>query len=268
MMPEVEIARWAERVRAGESRALARALSEVENRGPAADGLLRALFPGSRQAWRVGVTGAPGAGKSTLVGALAERWAEAGRAPAVVAIDPNTPFTGGALRGDRVRMPARDGLFVRSMSARGALGGLAPAAADVLTVLAAAGRDPLLIETVGVGQAEVDVMHVAEATALVLTPAAGDDVQALKAGVLEIADVFVINKADLPGAEQLDARLARREHCGFDLFGFDADALAERHAEAFLVDLQGVVDGANGDAQVMQFHGLSSSFLSVCCTKA
>ena len=202
-----EIAAWAERVRDGDSRALARALSEVENRGPAADALLRELFPASRAAWRVGVTGAPGAGKSTLVGALAERLQRRAASPAVVAVDPSSPFTGGALLGDRVRMPSAPGLFVRSMSARGALGGLAGATADVLTVLAAAGRDPLLIETVGVGQAEVDVMHVAPAVALVLTPAAGDDVQALKAGIMEIADVFVINKADLPGAEQLERRI-------------------------------------------------------------
>ena len=217
MPPSAEIAAWAARVASGDTRTLARALTEIENRGSNAPELLAALFPHARPAWRIGVTGAPGSGKSTLVNALAQELSAQGRQVAVLAVDPSSPFTGGAVLGDRVRMSDRDsdsGVFIRSMATRGSLGGLAAGAADVVTALEASGRDVILIETVGVGQAEVDVVSLAETVALVLTPNMGDGVQALKAGVMEIAQVFVLNKCDLPGADraeqQLEAALSLR----------------------------------------------------------
>ena len=201
---------WVEKIREGDPRALARALSEVENRGPRAEHLLRALFPFSGRSWRIGITGAPGAGKSTLVNCLATHLRKQGRSVAVVAVDPTSPFTGGAILGDRVRMQshhADPGVFIRSMATRGVLGGLAPATADVIVTLEASGRDVVIIETVGVGQAEIEVVKLASAVALVLTPAMGDDVQTLKAGIMEIADLFVINKADQSGADGIQGQL-------------------------------------------------------------
>ncbi len=209
--------RWARRVREGDLRWLARALTEVENRGPWADELLRALFKDSPKAWKIGITGAPAAGKSTLVDSLITKLRADGRTVAVVAVDPTSPFTRGAILGDRVRMQVHHddpGVYIRSMATRGSLGGLAAATADVLAVLDASGRDVILIETVGVGQAEVDVVQLASVVAVTLTPGMGDDVQALKAGLMEIADVFVLNKADLAGADdaekQIRAMLALR----------------------------------------------------------
>ena len=199
-----------EQIREGSRRSLARALTEVENRGPRAAALVSALFPYSGKALRVGVTGAPGAGKSTLVNRLAARWRRQGRTVAIAAVDPTSPFSGGSILGDRVRMQAHHadaGVFVRSMATRGILGGLAPATADVVTVLEAAGRDVVLIETAGVGQAETEIAAWVSRVALVLTPAMGDDVQTMKAGVLEIADVFVINKADQAGADRIEGQL-------------------------------------------------------------
>ena len=210
-----ELGAWVEKIREGDPRALARALSEVENRGARAENLLRALFAFSGQAWRIGITGAPGAGKSTLVNGLVMHLRKQGRSVGVVAVDPTSPYTGGAILGDRVRMQSHHGdpgVFIRSMATRGLLGGLAPATADVIVTLEASGRDVVIIETVGVGQAEIEVVKLASAVALVLTPAMGDDVQTLKAGIIEIADLFVINKADQPGAgriqEQLEALLS------------------------------------------------------------
>lgn len=206
----MELATWTDQVRRGDPRATARALSEVENRGPRAGALLRLLFPASGRALRIGVTGPPGAGKSTLVDRLAVLLRKQGRSVAVLAIDPSSPFSGGSILGDRVRMQRHcsdDGVFIRSMASRGALGGLAAAAADAMTVLEASGHDVVIIETVGVGQAEVDVAAMASVTALVLTPGAGDDVQAIKAGVMEIADTIVLNKADLPGVDRAESQL-------------------------------------------------------------
>ena len=210
-----ELGAWVEKICEGDPRALARALSEVENRGARAENLLRALFAFSGQAWRIGITGAPGAGKSTLVNGLVMHLRKQGRSVGVVAVDPTSPYTGGAILGDRVRMQSHHGdpgVFIRSMATRGLLGGLAPATADVIVTLEASGRDVVIIETVGVGQAEIEVVKLASAVALVLTPAMGDDVQTLKAGIMEIADLFVINKADQPGAgriqEQLEALLS------------------------------------------------------------
>lgn len=210
-MPSLaEIEAWADRISQGDSRALARALTEIENRGSESQPLLAALFQHAKPAWRIGVTGAPGSGKSTLVNALAQKFSAQGRRVAVLAVDPSSPFTGGAVLGDRVRMSDRDSdsdVFIRSMAARGSLGGLSATAADVVTALEASGRDVVLIETVGVGQAEVDVVGLAETVALVLTPNMGDGVQALKAGVMEIAQVFALNKCDLPGADRAEQQL-------------------------------------------------------------
>jgi LAO/AO transport system kinase len=190
---------------AGNRRALARGISQVENGGLDARALLAGLYPHSGRAHVVGVTGAPGTGKSTLVNALARTYRARGVSVGIVAVDPTSPFTGGALLGDRVRM--RDlagdpGIFIRSMATRGSLGGLARATGDVITVLDAAGYQRILVETVGVGQAEVDIAGAAHTTIVVQAPGMGDEVQAIKAGVLEIADLFAVNKADREGADR------------------------------------------------------------------
>ena len=196
----------ASRVRAGETRGLARAISLVENDDPAGWRLVRELYPHTGRAAVVGVTGSPGAGKSTLIAALVARLRARRRRVAVLSIDPSSPFRGGAVLGDRIRLSEHfldPGVFIRSMATRGALGGLAEAATQATLLMDAAGFDDVLLETVGVGQAEVDVVGHADAVVLVLTPGAGDSVQALKAGVMEIPDVIVVNKADHPLADTL-----------------------------------------------------------------
>jgi LAO/AO transport system kinase len=189
----------------GNRLALARAISYVEDGHAAAREILDAIYPHTGRAHLIGVTGAPGTGKSTLVTALARSFREGGDRVAILAVDPTSPFTGGALLGDRVRMTALSGdpgVFIRSMATRGHLGGLAAAAADALLLLDAAGFERILVETVGVGQAEVEIAGTAHTTVVVEAPGLGDEVQAIKAGVLEIADIFVVNKADRPGAER------------------------------------------------------------------
>ena len=198
------------RMREGDVRALARAVSIVEDRRPGSVELLQACEDFAGKAVRIGVTGAPGAGKSTLVDQMA-RWLRAqGKTVGIVAVDPTSPYTGGALLGDRIRMHgfADDaGVYVRSMASRGVLGGLAGGVADVCRVLEAAGREMILIETVGVGQDEVAIAGLADVTVVVLVPGMGDGMQSLKAGVMEVADVFVVNKADVTGAERLEQEI-------------------------------------------------------------
>jgi LAO/AO transport system kinase len=226
-----DIQSWVDALRAGDARAVARAISAVENRTPGSSDLLKGLFPYSGQARVIGVTGAPGAGKSTLVDQLA-RWYRTSNSPSflpkergdevgepssedrrtvgIIAVDPSSPFTGGAILGDRIRMQEHfsdAGIYIRSMATRGSLGGLARTTADVATVLDASGRDVILIETVGVGQDEVDIMRLADITVLILVPGMGDDVQSIKAGIMEIADIFVINKSDREGAERVEREI-------------------------------------------------------------
>jgi GTPase len=216
-------------LRSGDARALARAISTIENRAHGWSDLMKALFPHTGQARVIGLTGAPGAGKSTLVDQLARQYrktrnphfsrTERARNGApndenytvgIIAVDPTSPYTGGAILGDRIRMQdhfADPGIYIRSMATRGSLGGLARTTADVATVLDAAGRDVILIETVGVGQDEVDIVRLADITVVMLVPGMGDDVQTIKAGIMEIADIFVINKSDREGAERVEREI-------------------------------------------------------------
>jgi LAO/AO transport system kinase len=200
----------AEAILRGDTRALARAATAIENRRPEAVVLMQELFPNTGRAALIGVTGPPGAGKSTLVDQAARHLRAAGRSVGIIAVDPTSPFSGGAILGDRIRMQdhhADAGVFIRSMASRGSLGGLAAATTDIALLLDAAGKDAILIETVGVGQDEVEIARLADVTLVVLVPGMGDDVQSLKAGIMEIADVFVINKADRPGADVLEREL-------------------------------------------------------------
>ena len=201
---------WIGYVRNGDARALARAITTVENRVPGYSDLLKALFPYSGRARILGITGAPGAGKSTLVDQLAKHYRKESRTVGIIAVDPTSPYTGGAILGDRIRMQdhfADAGIYIRSMATRGSLGGLARTTADVTTVLDASGRDLVMIETVGVGQDEVDIVRLADITIVILVPGMGDDVQTIKAGIMEIADIFVINKSDREGAERVEREI-------------------------------------------------------------
>jgi LAO/AO transport system kinase len=198
------------RVLEGDFRAIARLVTLVENGSREAIPYLRELFPHTGHCFSVGITGAPGAGKSTLVDKLAESYRALDKKVGIIAVDPTSPFTGGAILGDRIRMQSHStdpGTFIRSMATRGHIGGLTRTAADVVTVLDAAGFDIVLLETVGVGQGEVEVAKTADATVVLIVPGMGDDIQAMKAGIMEIADIFVINKSDHAGADRTEAEL-------------------------------------------------------------
>jgi len=198
-------------VLAGEGRAVARAISLVEDETPEAAALIGQIYPRTGRAYLIGITGAPGTGKSTLVDALTVDIRRSGLTVGIIAVDPTSPFTGGAILGDRVRMTghaADAGVYIRSMATRGHLGGLSRATSDVALVLDAAGKDVIIIETVGVGQDEVDIVRTADVSIVVVVPGTGDDVQAIKAGIMEIGDIFVVNKADREGADRAAQAIA------------------------------------------------------------
>jgi LAO/AO transport system kinase len=204
------IEKWAAQIRAGDVRALSRAVSSIENRSPEAEELLKQLFPHTGRAYRIGITGAPGTGKSTLVDRLASQYRAESKTVGIIAVDPSSPFTGGAILGDRIRMQSHagdPGIFIRSMATRGYLGGLAQSTGDAALLLDAAGKEIILLETVGVGQGEIEIVRFADCTVVVLTPGMGDDIQNLKAGLMEIADIFVLNKYDREGAQRFEQQL-------------------------------------------------------------
>ncbi|PYY15408.1 MAG: methylmalonyl Co-A mutase-associated GTPase MeaB, partial [Acidobacteria bacterium] len=216
MLPATEsvdrtsIITFVERVRSGDVRALARAITAIENDSAQASQLMKALFPHSGKATVIGLTGSPGAGKSTLVDQLAREYRKQEKTIGIIAVDPTSPYTGGAILGDRIRMQAHHadtGIYIRSMATRGFLGGLAPATADVATLLDAAGKEIVFVETVGVGQDEIDIVRLADVTVVILVPGMGDDIQTIKAGIMEIADIFVINKSDREGAERVEREI-------------------------------------------------------------
>src|SRR5271166_1948421 len=201
---------WAAKVHQGDVRAISRAITAIENHSPDSEQLLKQLFPHTGQAYLTGITGAPGTGKSTLVDRLAAYHRRQNEAVGVIAVDPTSPYTGGAILGDRIRMQghASDaGIFIRSMATRGFLGGLARSTAEVALLLDAAGKRQILIETVGVGQDEIDIVRLADCVLVVMVPGLGDDIQNMKAGLMEIGDIFVLNKADREGADRLEQQL-------------------------------------------------------------
>jgi LAO/AO transport system kinase len=204
------IENWAERVCAGDVRAISRAITAIENHQPEAEQLLRRVFPRTGKAYLTGITGAPGTGKSTLVDRLGAFYRARHEQVGVIAVDPTSPYSGGAILGDRIRMQghaADSGMFIRSMATRGFLGGLARATAEVALLLDAAGKQQVLIETVGVGQDEVDIVRLADCVVVVLVPGLGDDIQNMKAGLMEIGDIFLLNKSDREGADRLEQEL-------------------------------------------------------------
>jgi len=208
MPPLVE--EWAKQVRAGDVRAISRAITAIENHQPEAEELLQRLFAQTGRAYLTGVTGAPGTGKSTLVDRLAAYYRKHDEQVGVIAVDPTSPYTGGAILGDRIRMQSHAsdaGMFIRSMATRGFMGGLARATAEVALLLDAAGKQRVLIETVGVGQDEIDIVRLADCVLVVMVPGLGDDIQNMKAGLMEIGDIFVLNKADREGADRLEQQL-------------------------------------------------------------
>ena len=208
--PSMTISQWVEQVRAGDVRAVSRAITEIESRTAEAETLMRELFPHTGNSYCIGITGAPGTGKSTLVDRIAAFYRAQKQTVGVIAVDPSSPFTGGAILGDRIRMQGHasdSGVFIRSMATRGSLGGLSQATSDAALLLDAAGKKYVLVETVGVGQGEVEIARLADCTIVVLVPGMGDDVQNVKAGLMEIADVFVLNKADREGAHRFEQQL-------------------------------------------------------------
>lgn len=195
-----------EKALGGDPRSIARLISLVESESPFAEGLMKSIYPHSGNAHIIGVTGSPGAGKSTLLDKVIQNFKDAGKTVGVIAVDPSSPFSGGAVLGDRLRMQQHaldPDVFIRSMGTRGSLGGLSRATYEAALILDACGKDIVLIETVGVGQSEVDIVKIADTVCLVLVPGMGDDIQIMKAGIMEIADIFIVNKADKQGAERV-----------------------------------------------------------------
>lgn len=253
MYTEPHLQQLVARVCEGNPRALARAITIVENRGSESNELLKALFPFSGKAALIGLTGAPGAGKSTLVDQIAREYRKQDRTIGIVAVDPTSPFSGGAILGDRIRMSshyADPGIYIRSMATRGSLGGLSSTTADVATVLDASGRDLVMIETVGVGQDEVDIVRLADVTIVVLVPGMGDDVQTIKAGIMEIADIFVINKADRDGAERVEREIRAMQ------------SLATRHGDWVPPVVKTVASDGTGIPEVVEAIGKYREYLS------
>ena len=207
---ELTAEEWGERVLHGDERAISRAITAIENHSGDVEALLKELFPHTGSAYLTGITGAPGTGKSTLVDRLAGVHRKRGERVGVIAVDPTSPYSGGAILGDRIRMQGHagdEGMFIRSMATRGFLGGLARSTAEVALLLDAAGKQQVLIETVGVGQDEIDIVRLADCVLVVLVPGLGDDIQNMKAGLMEIGDIFVLNKADREGAGRLEEQL-------------------------------------------------------------
>lgn len=243
----------AEQILKGDLRALARAATAIENRTPESQQLLQAIFPHTGRALTLGITGAPGSGKSTIADGLIRQLRKEGRKVGVIAVDPSSPFTGGAILGDRIRMQehyADDGVFIRSMATRGTMGGLATATTDMAMLLDAAGFHVVLIETVGVGQDEVEIARLADVTMVVLVPGMGDDVQAIKAGIMEIADVFIVNKADQPGADKLE-----REIQGMLSLAHRSDNWVPPVVHAIAREGQGIAEALDAARSYMQFEG-------------
>ena len=213
----MEVQGLVDRLFTGDIRSLARAISLVENNTPDATAVLSACFPHTGNALRIGLTGSPGAGKSTLVDQLARYYRQRQERVGIIAVDPTSPFTGGAILGDRIRMQSQHadpGLYIRSMATRGFLGGMAATTADIASVVEASGKSCLMIETVGVGQDEVDIVRLADVTVVILVPGLGDDVQSIKAGILEIADIFVVNKSDREGADRVEREIRAMQSLG------------------------------------------------------
>ena len=209
-MPVPAITELVDRLRTGDIRSLARAISLVEDDAPPSRDLLSACFPHTGRALTIGITGSPGAGKSSLVDQLSAHYRQQQTTVGVLAVDPSSPYTGGALLGDRIRMEkhyADPGFYLRSMATRGAWGGLARTTANAASILDASGKDRILIETIGVGQDEIDIVRLADITLVVLVPGMGDDVQSIKAGIMEVADIFIINKSDREGADRVQAEV-------------------------------------------------------------